>query len=297
MRKSYILNILLLAAIWGSDFMFIKIGVSSIHPLLFTSLRFLIASVCLLILVKLNKIDLKINLKDTTIVFLAAFFDTFLPQVLVSTGEKTVASGITSVILSSSPLFTFLLAHFMLKDEKITLYKLVFVITGFFGVIIIFMKEVFSPQNGFVFSGLVLITLASISYGLGVILLKQLGERMDTLKSCFYLVFTGFVLSIPFVFSSKAISQSKFLLSSTLSLIYAGAILQGFAYAFFFSAIKRFGAAKTSYLGYLVPLFGIFYGAVFLKEIISINVLIGGILIVLSAYFIEKDIHIRNRVS
>lgn len=288
MKKSYILNITLLALILGSDFMFIKIGVSSINPSLFSTLRFLFASIYLFILLKIKKIDLKLSSQEFSIMLLAAVFDTLLPMTFLSYGERSVASGITSVILSSSPIFTFLLAHFLIKDEKITFYKMIFVITGFAGVIIIFLKELVSEQNAFLLSGLILITLASLSFGIGFILLKKLGDRVDAIKSCFYLVITSFFLSIPFLLISKGFSNTRFTLPSTASLLFVGIVLQGFVYPYFFQTIKLFGASKASYLSYFISITGMIYGSVFLKESLTINVLIGASLIILSAYFIER---------
>lgn len=267
--------------------MFIKIGISSIHPSLFTSLRFLIASFTLFIFLKIKKYSFKIESKDVLFIILIAIVDVYLPQILISLGERNIASGITSVILSSSPIFTFLLAHLLLKDEKITLYKLFFVILGFLGVFIIFYKEL-TNSNEFVLISFIFILLASITYGLGVILLKKLSTKIDTYLSCFYLVLFAFFISIPFVVFSKGVTNSNFRISSILSLIFVGIVLQAFAYTFFLNAIRRFGASKTSYVGYLVPIFSIIYGSIFLKEIISINLFIGGFLILLSAYFIER---------
>lgn len=287
MNKKYIPSLLILAALWGSDFMFIKIGVFYIHPSLFTSLRFLIAAVILLIYLKLKKVSLKISVNEILFIFLISLVDVYLPQILISIGEKTVASGITSVILSSSPIFTFILAHLFLKDEKITFYKLFFVILGFLGVFIIFYKELIN-SNKFMITGFVLILLASITYGLGVILLKKLSSKIDVFLSCFYLVLFAFFISIPFVIFSKGIINSNFKFSGSLSLLYVGIVLQAFAYTFFINSIRRFGASKTSYVGYLVPIFSIIYGSIFLKEILSINLFIGAFLILFSAYFIEK---------
>jgi drug/metabolite transporter (DMT)-like permease len=287
MNKKYIPTLLILASLWGSDFMFIKIGVSSIHPSLFTSLRFLIAGITLFIFLKIKRNSFKIELKDVLFIILIAIVDVYLPQILISLGERNIASGITSVILSSSPIFTFLLAHLLLKDEKITLYKLFFVILGFLGVFIIFYKEL-TNSNEFVLISFIFILLASITYGLGVILLKKLSTKIDTYISCFYLVLFAFFISIPFVIFSKGLTNSNFRISSILSLLFVGIVLQAFAYTFFLNAIRKFGASKTSYVGYLVPIFSIIYGSIFLKEVISINLFIGGFLILLSAYFIER---------
>lgn len=287
MKKNYLLTLLILASLWGSDFLFIKIGVSFIHPSVFTSLRFLIAAITLFIYLKLKGYSFKIEFKDIFFILLIAIVDVYLPQILISLGEKNVASGITSVILSSSPIFTFLLAHLLLKDEKITFYKFFFVLLGFLGVFIIFFKEL-KNSDRFILTGFIFILLASITYGLGVILLKKINIKINVYLSCFYLVLFAFFISIPFIIFSKGVTNSNFNIPGVLSLFYVGIILQAFAYSFFLNAIRKFGASKTSYVGYLVPIFSIVYGSIFLKEALSTNLFLGTFLILVSAYFIKK---------
>lgn len=286
MIKKYIPSMILLAALWGSDFMFIKIGVSSIPPSIFTSLRFLIATITLFIFLKLKRISLRIDFSSFIFIFLISLIDVYLPQILISTGEKYIASGLTSLILSSSPIFTFIFAHIFLKDEKLNLSKILFVLLGFFGVFIIFYREIIQSDK-LILKGLILIILASIFYGLGVILLKKISLKHSVFLSCFYLVLFGFLISIPYFLTTK-INFYQIKLSSILSLFYVGIILQSFAYTFFLGSIRKFGASKTSFVGYIVPVFGIIYGVIFLKESININTLLGGALIILSVYLIEK---------
>lgn len=286
MNKNYLPSILFLAALWGSDFMFIKIGVSSIPPSIFTSFRFLIATITLFIYLKIKKENVKLDLKSYIFISFISLIDVYLPQILISTGEKYVASGITSLILSSSPIFTFIFAHIFLKDEKFNFIKLFFIMLGFSGVLIIFLKEIIHSDK-FVFIGLILIILASLFYGLGVILLKKISLKYSVLLSCFYLVFISFLFSLPYSFSTK-VTLDQIKISSILSLFYVGIVLQSFAYTFFLNSIRKFGASKTSFVGYLVPVFSVIYGVIFLNESININTLIGGAIIILSVYFIDK---------
>jgi len=287
MNKKYISTLLILASLWGSDYMFIKIGISSIHPSLFTSLRFLIASIVFFVFLKIKKVSFKIPLKDLLFIFFISLIDVYLPQILTTTGEKTVASGITSVILSSSPIFTFIFAYFFLKEEKINFYKIFFVILGFLGVFIIFYKELLN-SNEFVITGFILILLASIAYAVGLILLKKLNNKIDVYLSCFYLVLFAFFISIPFTILSNGVTNSNFKISSVLALFYNGIVLQAFTYAFFLNTVRIFGASRTAYVGYFMPIFSIIYGSIFLKEALTINIFVGGALILLSAYLIEK---------
>lgn len=287
MNKKYLYSMIFLAALWGSDFMFIKIGITSIHPSLFTSLRFLVALVSLLIFLLINKISLKIDFKNLFFIFIISLVDVYIPQILISTGVKYVSSGLTSLILSSSPIFTFIFAHILLKDEKINFNKILFVLIGFLGVFIIFYKEVIQNDE-FILLGLILIILASISYGFGVILLKKISLSVSVILTCFYLILFGFLISIPYVLTIKNLNLREIKISSILSLIYVGTVLQSFAYTFFISSIRKFGASKTSFVGYIIPIFGVLYGVLFLKEKVTVNILIGGFLIILSVYFIER---------
>lgn len=287
MNRKYIPSLILLASLWGSDFMFIKIGVSSIPSSIFTSLRFLIATLTILIYLKIKKISLKIDSKSLSFILLISLIDVYLPQILISTGEKYVASGLTSLILSSSPIFTFIFAHLFLKDERANLKSFLFVILGFIGVFIIFYNEILNSDR-FILLGLILIIFASISYGLGVILLKMISLNISTTLSCFYLVLFGFLISIPYLIFTRNINLNEIKISSIISLIYVGIVLQSFAYNFFLDSIRKFGASKTSFVGYIVPIFSIIYGVLFLKETIKINILLGGFLILISVYFIEK---------
>lgn len=287
MRKKYIFTLFLLAAAWGSDFMFIKVGITTIAPSLFTSLRFLLAMITLFIFIKFKKLSLKISVKDLNFIVLISIIDVYLPQILITSGEKSVESSIASIILSSSPIFTFIFAHLFLEDEKINLYKFLFIIFGFIGVLIIFYDKLIDA-NKFTLTGLILITLASISYGLGVILLKKINSRINIFTSCFYLNLFAFFISIPIVIIFNGIKISAFDLKSILSQLYVGIVLQAFSYTFFLNAIRNFGASDASYVGYLVPFFSIIYGFIFLKEILTMNIFIGALLIILSAYFIER---------
>lgn len=286
MDENYLFSVLFLAAVWGSDFMFIKIGISSIPPSIFTNLRFLIASITLFIYLKIKRESIKLDLKSILFISFISIVDVYVPQILISTGEKYVASGITSLILSSSPIFTFILAHIFFKDEKINFIKILLVLIGFLGVLIIFLKEIIQSER-VVLQGLILIIIASFSYGLGVILLKKINLKHSIYLSCFYLVFISFLFSLPYSFITK-FNLTQIKLSSILSLFYVGIVLQSYAYTFFLNSIRKFGASKTSFVGYLVPVFGVIYGVVFLKESLNINTLIGGAIIILSVYFINK---------
>ena len=152
-------GLFLLSAIWGSSFIFIKLSVDSIHPILLTSYRLIIASLILLFFCNLTKIKklFKNNKKDLIVI---ALFGNVLPFNLISWSQLYVDSLIASTLIGTMPLFTLLISlHFFKQKFKIqTINGLV---VGFIGMII-FLKP--TPQsivdNNLFFS--LLIILSSI---------------------------------------------------------------------------------------------------------------------------------------
>ncbi|BAL80696.1 DMT family transporter [Caldisericum exile] len=286
LKENFTFNIVLLSLLWGSDYVLIKIIIKSFHPILFVSLKLLIGAISIFFILKFI-LKKKILFVKNAIVFIlsAAFFDTFLPQLLISFGERTVPSYVASILLASSPIFTLILSILFTK-EKLN-YKLIpYFLLGFLGVFFIFFNEVMDAKISVNLLNLSLIVIASISYAVGVILLKRISEFMDAFTSSFYLMSFGFLFSLV-SFTIFDIGTPKITYESIFALIFASVVLNGFGYVYFFYAISKFGAGKSSFIGYLIPFFSTLYGTVFLKEKLTLYAVLGGILVIVSSYFIN----------
>ena len=286
-KENFALNILVLALLWGSDYILIKVAIQSFHPILFVSLKLLIGAISIFFILKFILEKRIVFVKSAVIfVLLAAFFDTFLPQVFISFGERTVPSYIASLMLASSPIFTLILS-IVFANEKLN-YKLIpYFLLGFLGVFLIFFNEFVNAKVSVHILNLLLIACASISYAIGVILLKKVSEFMDAFTSSFYLMLFGFIFSL---FAIPMFNVTKPILSvnTVLALLFASVVLNGFGYAYFFYAISKFGAGRASFIGYLVPFFSTLYGTIFLRETLTPFAIAGGALIILSSYLINR---------
>ncbi len=286
-RRNFFLVLILLGCIWGSTFLFIRIGVRDIKPMTFTSLRLFIAALVFYIALKLTGKDLGIPRNLIPLLILTGIVDASIPHFLIAWGEQYVESGVASLILATSPFFTLIIAHFLLQDEKITLLKLVGIGIGFFGVFILFYQQL-NYSSKTLFIGELLILIASAFYALGTILIRKLSERMDFLRATFYFLLFGFVFSFPFVFILEHPNTSRLTMSASLSVLYVAIVGSVLGYSLFFYLIDKIGATKSSQIGYVVPIFATFLGIVFLKETFTINLLIGALLILFGVYLVEN---------
>ncbi|MCD6168890.1 MAG: EamA family transporter, partial [Caldisericia bacterium] len=258
-KRKNILLLILLGCIWGSNFLFIRIGVRDIKPMTFTSLRLFIAALVFYMVLKFTGKDLRVPKELIPLLILTGIVDASIPHFLIAWGEQYVESGVTSLILATSPFFTLIIAHFLLQDEKITMLKLFGIGIGFFGVFVLLYNHLtYSSKNLLV--GEILILIASIFYALGTIV---------------------FILENP--------AASRLTISACLSVLYVGIVGSVLGYSIFFYLIDKTGATKSSQIGYITPIFATFLGIVFLKESFTINLLIGALLILFGVYIVENS--------
>ena len=287
-KRKNILLLILLGCIWGSNFLFIRIGVRDIKPMTFTSLRLFIATLVFYIVLKLTGKNLRIPKELIPLLILTGIVDAAIPHFLIAWGEQYVESGVTSLILATSPFFTLIIAHFLLQDEKITMLKLFGIGIGFFGVFVLLYNHLtYSSKNLLV--GEILILIASIFYALGTILIRKVSEKINFLKASFYFMLFASIFSLPFVFILENPAATRLTISACLSVLYVGIIGSVLGYSIFFYLIDKTGATKSSQIGYITPIFATFLGIVFLKESFTINLLIGSLLILFGVYIVENS--------
>ena len=119
--KEYLL-LLLVAAIWGTSFGLIKVGVAEIGPVTLTAGRILIAAIALSIWLMLSEKG-RLNLSASAIVsyLVVGLFGNALPFTLIGWSEQTLDSSLTAVLMGIMPLFTVIMAHYFLQDEPLSL--------------------------------------------------------------------------------------------------------------------------------------------------------------------------------
>ena len=216
-----------------------------------------------------------------------------IPFVLIALGTSMINSYLAAILMSTTPLSGSLLAHFFLKDEKLSLPKSLGVLIGFSGIVLLFFDKVIINSENYLYA---LITiLGSTFYCIGGLLTLKLKDQKNenvttstTLWSVIFLLPFSLVIETPW--------NSSPTLASTISLLYLGVVATGFAWLIRFRILTVNGLVFQTQVAYLIPIFGIFFGYFLMDEIITWRVLVS-LVIILTGIYIFITIFINHRKS
>ena len=278
--------LILLAVIWGSAFFNIKIATYSYEPITLALVRVIFASIPLLLLCKLKEIKIEAFSENWKLYALIGLCNISIPFVLIAIGTSMINSYLAAILMSTTPLSGSLLAHFFLKDEKLSLPKSLGVLIGFSGIVLLFFDKVIINSENYLYA---LITiLGSTFYCIGGLLTLKLKDKKNenvttstTLWSVIFLLPFSLVIETPW--------NSSPTLASTISLLYLGVVATGFAWLIRFRILTVNGLVFQTQVAYLIPIFGIFFGYFLMDEIITWRVLVSLVIILTGIYIFKKN--------
>jgi drug/metabolite transporter (DMT)-like permease len=275
--RRYLGMLVVLALIWGSSFMFIKIAVRELDPATLIFGRLSTAALTLAVVVAASSgvrsvvSGLRAYAGPLVIVGLV---NTAAPFWLLSWGETRIDSGLASIIQASVPIFNAVLAFAFFHEQRVSGAQLVGVAVGFVGVALL----VGAQPGGRLLGALAVVGMA-VCYALGGLLTRRLlhGAKPD-------LIALGTALVAALAVSPFGIAQAPGHAPSAgviASVVVLGVVGTAVAYLLFFSIIGGAGAAYASLVTYLVPPVALAYGAIFLGESVG-GAAVGGLALILA---------------
>jgi drug/metabolite transporter (DMT)-like permease len=278
--------LLLLGAIWGSSFFNIKIATYSYEPYTLALIRVVLATSTMLIVAFFYKIKICAFSKNWKIYAIVGLCNITIPFSLIAIGTNKIDSYLAAMLMSTTPMTGSILAHFFTKDEKITFLKSLGIILGFVGILLLFFDKLIINKSNYFF--VLIILLGSTFYSISGIMilryLKKSGNINVTTSTMIWSVIT--LLPLSFIFENPL--ESTPTLESTLSLIYLGVIATGFAWWLRFRILSKNGIVFQTQVAYLIPIFGVIFGALILDEQITWKVLASLIIIMSGIYIVKK---------
>jgi len=283
--------LILLSAIWGSAFFAIKISVETINPFTVASLRLIIGSIILFLYFKYKDLKFIYSKKIIFQIFLIGFIGNFIPFSLISWSEMYIQSNTAGLLLSVAPILTLIFSHFLTKDDKFSLLKFLSIIIGLIGVLFIFdiQNLIYNSDNSKFIIPKLFIIIAAIGYVISSILAYNMRHMNSVTLTTFVTIFAA-LISIPFLIYFEFKSISSYSLNSMISLFYLGAFPTALAFLIRFHIIAKAGPIFLSYVAYLIPVFAILWGYIFLNEKINSSTLVGVILILLGVFISQKNL-------
>jgi drug/metabolite transporter (DMT)-like permease len=271
MNRRYGLMLIVLALIWGSSFMFIKVAVRELTPATLILGRLGLAALTLAVVVPVligTRATLSQLRAHWPALAVVGLLNTAVPFWLLSWGETRIDSGLASIIQASVPIFNALLAFAFFHDQRVTRQMLAGIALGFVGVALL----VGAQPQGKILGALAVVGMATCYAGGGLLTRRYLADARPHVVALGTSVIAAFVV-LPFGVAQAPGHVPSWKTLASVAVL--GVLGTAAAYLLFFTIIAGAGAAYAALVTYLVPPVALAYGAIFLGESIGVAALVG----------------------
>lgn len=275
--KSWV-KFIILGFIWGSSFLWIKIGVDQMGPFTLVTFRVLFALLGYAIWMVFKRPKWP-GWRVTWKFIILGVFNVSLPFVLITWGEQYISSGLTSILNSGLPLFTVVLAWLFLPDEKPTLRKGLGVLVGFGGVVVL-MSDGFGNGLRADLLGTLAVLVASFSYAATAIFSRRQLREIPAEAQAIGQTVVATAIMMPLTAVVEAPFSLPALPITWLAVAWLGLLGSCIASVMYYSLLQSDGPTHTSQITYMIALVGVVLGIIFLKESVDWRLLVGGVLVI-----------------
>ena len=261
-----------LSVIWGSSFLFIELVVDHMTPFSIVFARVGLAALALILYCRFKKLGIPFEKRHLLQYAVMGFLGHALPFTLLTWAQIHITAGLASIFNATTPLFTVLVAHIFLSDERTSATKSIGVLTGFSGVAVLFGGGLDGLTRDNLLGQLAGLG-AAISYAFSIVYgrrfsgLAPAGIAAATLTSA-----TLLMAPLAFIYGLPATLPP----AGALAAIVALALLcTAVAYIIYYRILAQAGATNLSLVTFLIPVSAIMLGVVFLNETLALNQLAG----------------------
>ena len=270
----------ILSLIWGSTWLFIKIGLDDLEPFTFAAFRFAVAILALLPVVIARRVQLPRKAPDWCLMIVSGLLTFTVTYGLVFWGEQYISSGLAALLFGTFPLFGLLIAHLYLPSEQMTLTKVLGVVLGIGGIALVFSNEL-AVTGTLALWGSIAIVVAAACSAYADVLIKLRGGHLDSSLLTLVQMIAGL---IPLILIGAGMEGDPRLFAWTplavFSILYLGVIGSALAFVLFYWLIKHMAVTKTMLLTLVTPLVAVSLGVVLLDEPLTWRTATGGTAII-----------------
>lgn len=293
MLPRQIFELILLAALWGGSFMFLRMAAPEFGPVALIQLRVIIAAAVLLPLwfirsTPKQKADLKPNIGHLLIV---GVLNSAAPFVLFAYSTLHITGGFSSILNSTAPIWTAVVAWFWLS-QKPNSSVLTGLILGLVGVVVLVSNSISWQLSG-ASAGIVAALAATLMYGIAANYTAEKLRGVHSLTIATFSLVSAAILLLPvsyFYLPTNSISTSAW-----MAVIVMGLFCTAAANILYFKLLSEIGSTKAITVTFLIPVFGTLWGALFLGELVTTQMAIGGLIILTGTALVTGVVSLRRQ--
>lgn len=272
---------LILCGIWGSTWLFIKIGLRDLPPFTFAGLRFVLASAILGSLILIRRARWPRTRSEWYLIAVSGLLQFTLNYGLVFWGEQYISSGLAAVLQSTFPLFGLVIAHFYLPSERMTTLKVVGVLLGILGVAVIFSDQL-TIAGSMALLGSIALVLSAVFGSYSNVLVKAYGGKIDPqILAASQMVF-GFVPLLAAGFATEGNPlRFNWTLMAIISLAYLVVVGTVIAFALYYWLVRNMDVTNTMLIALVTPVVAVILGMMVLDEQLNWRMVAGSACIIL----------------
>lgn len=274
------LLLLALGFMWGTSYVFIKIGIQTLPTFTLIASRLGIGLTVLTTVVIVAREPLPRSPRIYGHLLVMAIVNIVLPFALITTAEVSVESALAAILNGAVPLFVIVFAALFLHDEPITVNRLAGLAIGYVGVIVLVSRSLGSGLSQSSLEGELALLASTALYGAGAVYARRNVRGLRPMIPALFQVFFAFVIVTVIAFAFEQPWTVTWNLDAVGSVVWLGIFGSGLAYLVNFRLLARMGATRTSLVAYLLPVVGIIAGAIVFDEKVDARVIFGTALVI-----------------
>ncbi len=272
---------LILCGIWGSTWLFIKLGLEVLPPFTFAGIRFVIACAIIFLIILIRRIPLPRARADWMLLTITGILSFGLNYGLVFWGEQYISSGLAALLQATLPAFGLVFAHFHLPAERLSWAKIGGVVLGVCGVGVVFSNQL-AIAGRQALAGCVALILSAMFAAYSNVLVKAHGKKLDPAILAAGQMFFGLLLllAVGFMLEGNPL-QFHWTPIALISMLYLAVVGSVIAFLLYYWLVLNMDVTKSMLIALVTPVVAVLLGMLVLDEQIGWRTLAGGAMIIL----------------
>ena len=281
MKPKHWFVFILLGVVWSASFLWIKIALQEVGPFTLVGLRVLFGALTGILATIFLRTAWPRDRATWVTYAILGVTSVAIPFVLISWGEKTIDSAVASILNATIPLFTILLAHYTLLDDRMTAQKILGLLVGFSGVVVLLSKDL-QPDGHNSILGEAAVIIASLFYAGSTVFARVKTEHVPGLVRGTAPLLTASVMMWAIIPVVEKPVHLPSLPITWVALVWLGVLGSSLALILWYYLLHEIGPTRTTLVSYIFPLGGVVLGVIFLREELTWQLFMGALLIVAS---------------